>query len=427
MKCTRLNSGANNLREQDADSDPAHQGNAIEGTLTQLTQETVPVPDPSVQPEEPGLSPQQETLNVDGSVAQDSLITHAGFSGSPSYTQDAHEDPSAGPDDEDTEPLEGDGSTSPGRNVHPDDSPGDPHDWNPDDIVPHLDALRVSVDLIKGLSCATLDDDPIPADTREWLRSPLTEPLSVSKDLRLCLDLFLATINSSRATYDSTCSALRHYSDSISLLSYDQMKRTLSELTGVVPILTDMCFESCVAFVGPFSHLRLCPECASPWYYETVTQGTNILSVSRKQALTIPVGPQIQAQYRSPEAAWNMGHWRHIMESLLARLRANASIDVYDDVYCSSTLLEAAMRGDLTGDDTVLMLSIDGVQLYQSKQLDCWIYIWVLLDLAPDLCYKKQYVLPGGFIPGPNKPKNLDSFVYTGLYHQPIPRGVLSI
>jgi len=105
------------------------------------------------------------------------------------------------------------------------------------------------------------------------------------------------------------------------------------------------------------------------------------------------------------------------MESLLARLRANASIDVYDDVYCSSTLLEAAMRGDLTGDDTVLMLLIDGVQLYQSKQSDCWIYIWVLLDLAPDLCYKKQYVLPGGFIPGPNKPKNLDSFVYTGLYH----------
>src|SRR6266404_6238540 len=309
--------------------------------------------------------------------------------------------------------------------VHPDDSPGDPHNWNPDNIVPHLDALRVSVNLIKGLSC-TLDDDPIPADTRERLHSPLTKPLSVSKDLRLCLDLFLVTINSSCATYDSTCSALRHYSDTILLLSYDQMKRTLSELTGVVPILTDMCFESCVAFVGPFSHLRLCPECASPWYYETVTQGTNILSVSRKQALTIPVGPQIQAQYWSPEAAWNMGHRCRIMESLLARLHANASIDVYDDIYCSSTLLEAVMRGDLTGDDTVLMLLIDGAQLYQSKQSDCWIYIWVLLDLAPDLCYKKQYVLLGGFIPGPNKPKNLDSFVYTGLYHQPIPRGVLS-
>jgi hypothetical protein len=112
-----------------------------------------------------------------------------------------------------------------------------------------------------------------------------------------------------------------------------------------------------------------------------------------------------------------MGHHRRVMDALLARLRKGGSIEVYKDVYCSSILLEAAQRGDLTPDDTVLMLSIDGAQLYQSKQSDCWIYIWVLLDLAPDLRYKKKYVLPGGFIPGPNKPKNLDSFVYTGLRH----------
>jgi hypothetical protein len=63
------------------------------------------------------------------------------------------------------------------------------------------------------------------------------------------------------------------------------------------------------------------------------------------------------------------------------------------------------------------MLLIDSTQLYESKQSDCWIYIWVLLELAPDLCYKQKYVLPGGFIPGPKKPKNMDSFMYTGLHH----------
>jgi transposase InsO family protein len=36
---------------------------------------------------------------------------------------------------------------------------------------------------------------------------------------------------------------------------------------------------------------------------------------------------------------------------------------------------------------------------------------------TPNLRYKKKYVLPGGFIPGPNKPKNLDLFMYTGLHH----------
>ncbi len=117
MKRTRLNSGANNSREQDADLDPAHQGNTIEGYFDSTHTRDCPCTRPVVQPEEPGLSPQQETLNVDGSVAQDSLITHAGFSGSPSYTQDAHDDPSAGPDDEDTEPLEGDGPMSPGCDI----------------------------------------------------------------------------------------------------------------------------------------------------------------------------------------------------------------------------------------------------------------------------------------------------------------------
>lgn len=65
----------------------------------------------------------------------------------------------------------------------------------------------------------------------------------------------------------------------------------------------------------------------------------------------------------------------------------------------------------------VLFLSIDGAQLYEMKQSDCWIYIWVILDLPPDLRYKKKHVLPGGFIPGPNKPKNVDSFLFPGLHH----------
>ena len=136
-----------------------------------------------------------------------------------------------------------------------------------------------------------------------------------------------------------------------------------------------------------------------------------------KQAITIPVRPQIQGQYRSPEGTWNMGHWACIMGPLAAKLLAGGSRDIYNNVYCSSTLLGAAMHGDLTSDDTVLMLSIDGAQLFESKQSDFWLYIWVLLDLAPDLWYKKKYVLPGGFILGPKKPKNLNSFMYTGLHH----------
>ena len=98
-----------------------------------------------------------------------------------------------------------------------------------------------------------------------------------------------------------------------------------------------------------------------------------------------------------------MGHRRRVMEPLIANLRAGGSIDVYEDVYCSSILLDAARRGDLTPDDTLLMLSIDGAQLYQSKQSDCWIYIWVLLDIAPDLHYKEEVRSSGQLHSWPQK------------------------
>jgi hypothetical protein len=79
--------------------------------------------------------------------------------------------------------------------------------------------------------------------------------------------------------------------------------------------------------------------------------------------------------------------------------------------------LGAVLDRDFKQNDIVLMVSLDGAQLYKSKQLDCWMYVWVILNLSPDKCYQKIHVCPGGFIPGPNKPKNLDSFLIVGMHN----------
>jgi hypothetical protein len=89
----------------------------------------------------------------------------------------------------------------------------------------------------------------------------------------------------------------------------------------------------------------------------------------------------------------------------------------YRDFFDSIDYLEALKEGKITLDDMVLVFSIDGAQLYRNKASDCWIYIWVILDLPPELRYKKHHILPGGFISGPQKPKNTDSFIYSGLHH----------
>lgn len=79
--------------------------------------------------------------------------------------------------------------------------------------------------------------------------------------------------------------------------------------------------------------------------------------------------------------------------------------------------LGPVLDGHIKENDIVLMVLIDGAQLYEHKDSDCWMYIWVLVNLSPDKQYKKIHVRPGGFIPGPNKPKNLDSFLYVGIHH----------
>jgi hypothetical protein len=131
-----------------------------------------------------------------------------------------------------------------------------------------------------------------------------------------------------------------------------------------------------------------------------------------------PVGPQIQARWKNPQSAQDMLYWWRKTEELLNQRAASGEHpDLLDDILCGEAYLNLAADGTIGKYDTTLMLSIDGAQLYESKQSDVWIYIWILVDLAPDRRYKIRNILPGGVIPGPETPKNLDSFLLPGLSH----------
>ncbi|KAH8100779.1 hypothetical protein BXZ70DRAFT_971907, partial [Cristinia sonorae] len=87
----------------------------------------------------------------------------------------------------------------------------------------------------------------------------LTTPTTLVGDeidplTRLSLDVFLSTTNSSQQTYNEIRDGLLRYDPKLSILSLDQVKRLLPQLTGVVPIQHDMCPKSCMAYTGPFSN-----------------------------------------------------------------------------------------------------------------------------------------------------------------------------
>ena len=98
-----------------------------------------------------------------------------------------------------------DDNAVPGREAQPDDIPDGLYDWSREDIVPRLETLRILIEFIKGLEGASLDRDPILDDVHAQLRFPSTMHPHIDDDLRMCIGIFMETLNGSQATYDGVC------------------------------------------------------------------------------------------------------------------------------------------------------------------------------------------------------------------------------
>lgn len=103
-----------------------------------------------------------------------------------------------------------------------------------------------------------------------------------------------------------------------------------------------------------------------------------------------------------------MLHRERAMEELLEELLGAEGLQRISDLYHSTNFYKFYQNGEITPDDFVLIYSMDGAQLYEHKASHCWIYIWILVDVAPDRQYKRPYILPGAIVPGPDRPKFLD-------------------
>ena len=276
--------------------------------------------------------------------------------------------------------------------------------------------IQTSLDFIADLRTASLESSGMLSDDIERLRNPPCHPVDISDpDLKFSLKTYMSTLNASQDTYNSFREAVNDRYPEDKMLSLDQVKRKMKELTGVVPIAHDLCVNSCVAYTGPFSRLETCPKCSEP-RYEPQTN-PRAAHTSRQQYYTIPVGPQLQALYRDREMAEKMQYRRKRTAELVELLSdPTVSLDVFDDYVCGADYLQAVKDHNIQDNDICLMLSVDGAQLYRNKASDCWIAVWVVLELGPDHRFTKRHILPAYFVPGPNKPKNHDSCIHPSTH-----------
>jgi hypothetical protein len=295
-----------------------------------------------------------------------------------------------------------------------------PNQYDEDEVQStyRRDDMTIAQEYIKLIRNARLGDqyDKLEA-TRERLANPPEELVSLEDlDLRFSLGLYMAMQNASEDTYTNVRRNILHRYPDSGVLSLDQVKRRMAEITGVTAIIHDVCINSCMGYTGPWADLDECPLCKEPRWDPLKSKPNK--KVPRQQFTTIPLGPQLQALWRTPEGAESMKYRRQRTADVLAEIEANdGNILAYDDVLCGSNYLNRVVSGEIKSDDIVLIFSMDGARLYRKKESNCWIYIWVVVDHAPQNRYKKHYVLPGGVFPGPNPPKNSDSLLFPGLHH----------
>ncbi|EAU90253.2 hypothetical protein CC1G_11577 [Coprinopsis cinerea okayama7 len=269
-------------------------------------------------------------------------------------------------------------------------------------------------DIINRIRAASLDNDKLPPKVLHRLRNPRRPRTTgdlLTPDERTCLQLYISL---SPYPQDAYISALDVIVDNFGMekpLSLYKVRKLVEDISGVVPVYDDMCVNSCYAFVGQFADLDHCPHCNEPRWNQTALAQTG-KKIPRQRQCTIPLGPQCQTLRASEEGAAAMSYRHRKVEELL-----RDGVGKYDDMWCGEDLLDLTEELQLTDDDITVGFSLDGAQLFQNKKSDTWIGIWVIYEYDPMVRYKRKHVLPAVIIPGPKKPKNLDSFLFRSFYH----------
>ncbi|KAF9219886.1 hypothetical protein BS17DRAFT_769761 [Gyrodon lividus] len=171
-------------------------------------------------------------------------------------------------------------------------------------------------------------------------------------------------------------------------LSFKAMESLIKKYTGVEYILHNMCEDSCMAFTGPFYDCNNCPTCGkSHWDTMKLQESNSQSKVPIRKFPTILLGPQLQARYCDPQSACDM-HWLHNKsDEIIKKIRQIGRIDIIEDIAMGWDFLGVKLNGDIKPGNIFLLPSMNGAQLYEDKELDYWMYIWIFINLSPD----KQY------------------------------------
>jgi hypothetical protein len=155
--------------------------------------------------------------------------------------------------------------------------------------------MKTSVNLIHMVRDATLESQFTDEELAN-LHDPRWHDSTPGDDryLKHSIQNFIDLLGCAQDKYTAVRENLRELDPTIPTLSYDQVRRRVRNLSGLITWEHHMCVDGCLAFTGPFVDLDNCPDCGEPRFDQNrLTESGGLHKVPRKVFTTFPVGPQL--------------------------------------------------------------------------------------------------------------------------------------
>jgi Transposase family tnp2 len=179
-------------------------------------------------------------------------------------------------------------------------------------------------------------------------------------------------------------------------ISLYKVKTYLKKITGLMPVFYDMCENSCICYTGQYESYQNCPICDSTRLDERGKAKKIMPYLSIKDRLKI----QFNDENRAKELLYRY-------EYIISK-NDNDLDDIFDGkIY--KELVDENLFNDKR--DVAFTASCDGYQIFKQKTDDCWLFLMINNNLDPSIRVKKENLLIPFLIPGPNQPKEFNTFL----------------
>jgi hypothetical protein len=200
------------------------------------------------------------------------------------------------------------------------------------------------------------------------------------------------------------------------LPSLDATRSYIHGLSGFAPQIFDCCKNSCLCYAGPHADKTSCDFCGESRFRKD--------GKAKKRFTYIPLIPRLKALARNRTLAEKMRNRAQRDTVIAEEVAAGAARSKVRDIFDSTNYEDLKKRKIKIHDQTLprkyfadprdvaLGLCTDGVGPFKTRKVTCWPLIVFNYNLPTDLMFLLEYIMSLGVIPGPNKPKDVDSFLW---------------